>query len=186
VAVVSDETQALRDLGLLLCDRIRYGVGGPKASSGPEAVRLPRMANFIRMSRSEILEITGVVTLRSRNAWNVSETRRRVWSRVFGCVALSYARVGDLLTVAALVRAAAHLGQTGDWLDEAEMYILDQQQPNGSFGLLGSEFTLLQNAVTARHAVLRLTVEVLWALAETDGLCVSSALSRGGSGSDER
>jgi hypothetical protein len=88
-----------------------------------------------------------------------------VWSKIFGGVALSYAGSGDLSVVAALVRAAACSGLDGPWLAEAMVYLLDQQQPAGCFGLLalGTSLTCTEGEIT--EASMRLTVEVLWALA---------------------
>ena len=179
--VATDEMQALRDLGLLLCDRIRSGCGGPRVS-GFGAVRLPNTATFVGLNRSETLELAQIISLSPQFAWRLSTVSKGHWAQVFGGVALSYARLGDLATVAALVRAGAYLGLRGHWLDEAEMYILDQQRPDGSFGLLASELALLQADLVAPYAVLRLTVEVLWALGETGGVAesleVTQALDR--------
>jgi hypothetical protein len=158
----------LKELGLLLCDSIINGSGGLK-SEGLESLILPTTETFIEMSRAELMELARSISLS-----NTSPGQRRAddchWARVFGAVALSYARGGDLSVVAVLVQAAAHLGLRGPWLADAEEYILDQQQADGSFGLLASELASLQNDATVSEALLRLTVECLWALAETTAL----------------
>jgi hypothetical protein len=79
-------------------------------------------------------------------------------------VALSYAGSGDLSVVAALVRAAACLGLDGPWLKEALVYLLDQQQSAGCFGLLALGPSLISTKDEIAEASMRLTVEVLWAL----------------------
>jgi hypothetical protein len=88
-----------------------------------------------------------------------------VWSKILGGVALSYAGSGDLSVAAALVRAAACSGLDGSWLEEAVVYLLDQQQPAGCFGLLALGASLTSTEDELAEASLRLTVEVLWALA---------------------
>ena len=44
--------------------------------------------------------------------------------------------------------------------------MLEQQHPDGYFGLLAPELTLLENEVDKHIAQLRLTIEALWALSE--------------------
>ncbi|MBV7326978.1 hypothetical protein KFU94_01690 [Chloroflexi bacterium TSY] len=169
----TSEMVALRQLGLLLCKRILGNPSGPKCES-LGAVNLPTTAAFVEMSRVEILELAQTISLSGTGPWQDQEARSRHFARTWGAVALSYARVGDLSVVAALVRAAAHLGLGDPWLVDAEEYLLDQQQADGSFGFLASELALLQDDATVPEALLRLTVEILWALAETAALTESS------------
>jgi hypothetical protein len=51
-------------------------------------------------------------------------------------------------------------------LEIAAEYLLDQQQPDGSFGLISEELISVETEEKRQEAVLRITVEVLWALAE--------------------
>jgi hypothetical protein len=91
--------------------------------------------------------------------------QRCSWAELFGGLAASYARSGDVAVVAALVRAAAHLGLADPWLDEAQAYMLDQQAIAGWFGLLSRELARVQADRGSHEDVrLRLTVEVVWAI----------------------
>ena len=163
---------ALQQLGLLLCQHISEG-SCLQIDAGSEPVQLPSPAVFVTMSRDKILALTRSISLSNPSSWNARGMYRHHWTQLFGGVALSYAQEGDLPIVAALVRAASYLGLTGSWLIDAETYMLDQQQPDGHFGLLGAELALLKNDVSASEAMLSLTVEVLWALAETGALAKS-------------
>jgi hypothetical protein len=85
---------------------------------------------------------------------------------MLGGIALSYARDGDLVVVAALLRVSAHVELQGPWLTEALGHLLDQQHSDGSFGLLAPELALSGDPGGQPRVAHRLTVEVLWALAE--------------------
>lgn len=167
VIVLTGELGALRKLGLSLCEQICTD-SGRATTTGSKSVRLPKPATFIGMSRSKILALARAISLSNPKAWRMEDVDRRLWAQVFGGIALSYARVGDLSAVAVLVRAAAHLGLSDPWLTEAETYMLDQQRPDGCFGLIMPELALLQNDILVSDLLLRLTVEVLWALAEAE------------------
>lgn len=56
------------------------------------------------------------------------------------------------------------------WLAEAERYLLDQQTPEGCFGLFARELALVGRGDTPWVAHLNLSVEILWALAEVTAL----------------
>lgn len=156
---------ALRELGLTLCRRIRGGRGGPFVSDAT-ALRLPALADFVKMGRGERLALAQRLSLSDASTWRAGKEQRHLWAKVFGGAALSYAREGDLLVVASLVRAAARLELRGPWLTEAMAYVLDQQHPDGYFGLLAPELALLGGEDDGQEARLRLTVEALWAMSE--------------------
>jgi hypothetical protein len=163
-SVPTEEAASLRQLGILLCERIENGAGGP-VDGGADPVQLPALGTLVHMSRNDVLALCGRISVCPQDTSFREKAHQRHWSQAFGGLALSYARVGDLSVVAALVRAAARLRLVHPWLVEAETYLLDQQQPDGSFGLFASELALFQDA-RAGPIALRLTVEVLWALAE--------------------
>ena len=164
----TSEAKALRSLGLLCCERIRAGIAlCGKGSRAP--VRLPGIAAFIAMERAETLAVCRSIAMASR-ASRRGAMGCEGWKEVFGSVALSYARTGDSSTTAALLRAAAQLGLGHPWLAEAERFLLNQQNPTGSFGLFARELALLGNEGSPDAIYLSLSVEILWALAEVAAL----------------
>ena len=119
------------------------------------------------MDRKEILALTNDISLSSQNTLLNNAVGQKEWAQIFGGIALSFAYFGDISVVAALVRAAASLNLKGTTLLEAQDYLLDQQQPDGTFGLFARELKQLQSETKSTEDVrLRLTVEVLWALAQ--------------------
>jgi len=96
--------------------------------------------------------------------------RQAAWSETFGSVALSYARAGDPSTTAALLRASAQLGLEHQWLVKAERFLLDQQTPEGCFGLFARELQMVRSEEPLWKPHLNFSVEVLWALAEVTAL----------------
>lgn len=162
-ATSSPEAVALQKLGTLLCERITDGVAPPLAGSVP-GIRFPTPEEFVVLPRDDLLRLAQIASVGERGTAH-GRNQMAVWSKIFGGVALSYAGSGDLSVVAAQVRAAACSGLDGPWLAEAVVYLLDQQQPAGCFGLLalGTSLTCTEGEIA--EASLRLTVEVLWALA---------------------
>lgn len=129
----------------------------PDPELDPEPVqRLPQAADLIAMDRDAL-----VVLCRAYPGGGLHDT---LTAAALAYLALSYARSDDLQAVAGLLRLCAK-GEADAWLTaDAWRYVLDQQQPDGSFGLLSAELTILAHtdALTPRLAM---TVEVLWALA---------------------
>ncbi len=156
-----DSARALRDLGLLLCDEVVH----PRIRSmneRQEEQHLPPAAELVQMQRRALLDLMQRVTLGEPGApASVGEGD----ARILGALALSYARDGDVSCVAAIVRAAAHASLRDARFEESVDYLVDQQRLDGSFGLLAPEFAALPGRA-ARDPTKRLTVEVLWALAE--------------------
>jgi hypothetical protein len=162
-ATSSPEAVALQKLGILLCERITDGAAPPLAGSVP-GIRYPKPEKFVVLPRADLLQLAQVASIGKRGAAH-GRNQVVVWSKILGGVALSYAGSGDLSVTAALVRAAACSGLDGSWLEEAVVYVLDQQQPAGCFGLLALGTSLTSTEGEIAEASLRLTVEVLWALA---------------------
>ena len=127
---------------------------------------MPPAWTLVEKERQEIVALAQAVTLSDPSAYRRQLRDRDGWARMLGGIALSHARDGDLVAVAALLRMAAGLDLDGPWLQAALRYLLDQQQPDGSFGLLAPELALSEEPSCQLEVTLRLTVEVLWALAE--------------------
>jgi hypothetical protein len=167
------EAEALRQLGLCFSKHVSGSAGGWQPLAG-DPIALPSLADFVTMDRGHLRTLLERISLVAMSSSRARASYRERWGQCFGGVALSYARMNDASVVAVLVRAAAHLHLRSTWLYEAEEYLLDQQQPEGYFGLLALESALLDKGPAA-EAILRLTVEVLWALAETTTLERSEA-----------
>lgn len=168
--VPAGQAAALRQLGLSLCDRVRSRAGGPAVGTGTGeagAVRLPSPAAFVVLPRADLLVLARSLANADAAAGRMRAGRRRLWAPFFGAVAVSYARLGDTAAVSALVRCAARLGLSAAGLDEAETWLLDQQRRDGGFGLIAAELAAVPDEAARAAVLLRLTVEVLWALAES-------------------
>jgi hypothetical protein len=162
----SRATGSLRNLGLWLCDRIQEPAPGGIMDIAGGSVKLPAPTAIVDMSRREVLSLMQAIALSGPSTYPGRTLDRGTWARILGGTALSYARVGDVVAVASLVRAAARLRLSGPWLTDAQRYLVDQQQPDGSFGLLAPELTVMHETRHRTDLALRLTAEVLWALAE--------------------
>jgi hypothetical protein len=154
---------ALRKLGILLCERISTGLAPPLGGSALD-VKFPNPEDFVVLPRDEVLRLAQIASVSAPGAMR-GRNGRAIWSKILGGLALSYAGTGDLPVAAALVRAGASLRLDGPWLEEALVYLLDQQQSEGCFGLIALGRSLANIEGDTSEALLRLTVEVLWALA---------------------
>ena len=163
------ESKALRRLGLLCCKRILSG-RGLRGSGGSAQLRLPTTTEFVTGGRGKTLAVCRSISLASIRARRMDPNRQAAWSETFGSVALSYARAGDPSTTAALLRASAQLGLKHQWLVEAERFLLDQQTPEGCFGLFARELQMIDSDEPPWMPYLEFSVEVLWALAEVTAL----------------
>jgi hypothetical protein len=162
----STEQRAQRDLGLYFCEQITRPADRSTATRASRCVGLSDILQLVRMPRSEVLEIAQAVSLSNQTSGG-NGIDRTSWGRVISGLAISYAHDGDIVTAAALVRIAAGLGLDGAWFDSGVTFLLDQQQSDGSFGMLAHELALLGDSEGESNVFLRVTVEVLWALAET-------------------
>ncbi|WP_347553106.1 hypothetical protein ABFG93_21245 (plasmid) [Pseudalkalibacillus hwajinpoensis] len=157
---------AMSEIGLWFCERI-YLDKSVLMEDKSRKVNLTSPISLIEMDRKEILALTKDISLSSQNILPDNIEGKQEWAQIFGGIALSFAHYGDISVVAALVRAAASLNLNGTLLLEAQDYLLDQQQPDGTFGLLDREVKQLQSETKSNEDVrLGLTVEVLWALAQ--------------------
>jgi len=163
------EAKALRRLGILCCKRIQSGLG-LQETSGSLPFRLPTIAAFVNMDRTKTLMLCRSISLASVQSRRLALKKRAAWAEMFGGVALSYARIGDPSTTACLLRASAQLQLRHQWLIAAERFLLDQQTPEGCFGLFSRELALIGGGGEPWMANLNFTVEVLWGLAEVMAL----------------
>lgn len=158
------QADALRQVALRLCAGIRDGTRlfGRAAA---DDVALPELPVLVAMSRTEIAALANRITLADTVSPAPDEAGDAERARFLGAFALSHAQTHDLPCVAALLRIGARLELHDPWLAEAQDYLVDQQQPDGRFGLMGAELQTLDNSSTD-EAILRLQVEILWALNE--------------------
>jgi hypothetical protein len=157
----TDAENAHRQLGLQLCDCVETGVFPAIPAAALVSAALPDPTTLVRLDRSAFLEL-------SRNlnpSASIDERKKHALSEL----AVSFARSGDLQVVAAIVRMAAELGIQNDRVSKAQQFLLDHQQPGGSFGLFEPELSALGDGETGLVARLAMTVEVLRALAAIAG-----------------
>jgi len=169
VGAADDETAALRTRGLKLCERVLYGSATPSSETADERrVNLPRPISLITLTRFDLIDAAHrIVSARTHCAWAVAAGQADTWARVLGGLALSYAQSNDLEVVAVLVLLAAHLRLDCPWLKEARSFLLEQQQPSGSFGMLSAESTVFGDDTWVSYMALKLTVAALAALEST-------------------
>jgi hypothetical protein len=153
---------ALRDLGLLLCGGVPTG-WVPPSNGVLVPMELPSLSRVITMDRSKLLSVARCIATAEQDTFDLMSARVD-WAAAIGGLALSYARVGDLCVVAALLQSAAGADLDNSWIREAQIYLLDQQQPSGCFGLISAELALAGGDIVESEVQLRLTVECLWAL----------------------
>jgi len=166
----SQESQSMKRLGIWLCEQIASR-DGRCISVGNGKVELPLMSQFVALHRSELLNVVTKLTVHSGQREPLTTGDRNEWKRLLGAMAVSHAKSGDVVVVAALLRLAARLDLQGKWLSEAKRYLLTQQHSDGSFGMLAAEMEFVGRTKRVNElATLRLTVEVLWALAELAAL----------------
>ena len=164
----NEEVMALRDLGFIFCEAIFTDDStlhllrkSGKSFNYQEGFPL----SLITMERKEILSLASEMSL---TEYLCKVEKNWEWGQIIGGISLSYARYGDIPVVAALVRIAALHQLNSPLLDDAHSYLIDQQEPDGSFGIFARELKLINSRQTDsdEHIKLRLTVEVLWSFAE--------------------
>lgn len=165
-----DVSAALRGLALSLCRAIQTRQQPFCTRADYWSEQLPVAATVIELPRDPLLRLTERLALAPRLADRQTSAVCREWSELLGAVAQSYARVGDLAVVAAIVRTASRLGYAGIGLTDAEAYILDQQHPDGYFGFYDAAVASLSTPIEPAHPRIFLTAQSLWAIAERGAL----------------
>ncbi|WP_242273011.1 hypothetical protein [Bacillus cereus group sp. BfR-BA-01538] len=164
--VSSNKELAQQSIGILFCDQIISPKIEVKKIQA-QTLNLPKSPfSLVTMNKIELLELFQSISISNLEQWKVNHQEREQLGKVLGFLAISYANTEDLSVVAALIRAAAHLNLDNHWLHHALIYLIDQQQPDGCFGFITSELAFQGREGPESSLVLRLTIEVLWALAE--------------------
>ncbi len=158
------QADALRQVALQLCAGIREGTRLFGRTLSDDAT-LPALPLLVTMSRGEMMALANRISLADSLPPAPQEVGDAEQARFLGALALSYAQAHDLPCVSALLRIGTRLSLQDPWLTEARDYLVDQQQPDGRFGLLCAVLRTLDDGA-ADEAMLRLQVEVLWALNE--------------------
>lgn len=153
---------ALQRLGILLCERLLTSCGPPFAKR--KLPLIPQPASIVEMQRGDLLALCRKIGIASPRSVCFDPGIRSSLRAYLGGLALSYAAKGDALLAAAISRAATHLGLKHGWLNHAEKYLLDQQGPDGGFGLVAPEVGILADESDPHELRLILTVEILWTL----------------------
>ncbi|MGA5696086.1 hypothetical protein ACPCHU_15895 [Bacillus bombysepticus] len=158
VLVSNSEDKALREFGLALADQILNSKYDLRIVL--DDIRdVPTPISFVFMEREELLNLVRKMSICNLEKLN----NRKDLAKVINALSFSYGNVGDVEVVAVLTRAVVRLNSDVDYISNITHYLLDQQHPEGCFGLL-LEDIFEKEYLT--NAVLRLTVEVLWALFE--------------------
>ncbi|AMR06557.1 hypothetical protein [Bacillus thuringiensis] len=124
-----------------------------------QKVELPPPYKMILMSLPEFRTFIHTINFCNPETLYVEPSIIRDWSRILEGLTLSYARDRDVLTVAGILRCAIRLKIEDQWLDIGQNFLLDQQQPDGSFGFFKQE--LVDTEIRLRYMS-----ETLWALVE--------------------
>jgi hypothetical protein len=158
LAPENEEQHTYQQLGLALAECAIDNV--PLAAPPAEQVvgRLPNVNALVAMNRAALLELS-----RAYRGSDVALATDEALALAH--LSLSFARTDDLQAVAALLRLAAVAGVAEGLTVDAWSYVIDQQQPDGFFGMLSAELLLLERVEEAVTPRLAMTVEVLWALA---------------------
>ncbi|PFW75846.1 hypothetical protein COL23_13525 [Priestia aryabhattai] len=158
VSVIKGEEVALKKLGLILTDEIINSTYDFKITLD-HYQHIQEPISLVFMERKELLNLVREVALSNIEALK----NKKKLAKVMNALAVSYANVGDLEVVAVLLRTVARLDLNIDYTSDIIDYLLDQQQPDGYFGLLPEGLIEKKEAFSA---ALRLTVEVIWAFYE--------------------
>ncbi|PGU19073.1 hypothetical protein [Bacillus thuringiensis] len=163
----NSELMNLRDIGLMFCEMIFMEKNNKLNSLRSTEISCDYPEDFplslLQMKRNDILLLAMNMSLYKCESILFS---KQEWAQIIGGVSLSYARHGDVPVVAALVRIAAILQLDSSLLADSYSYLLDQQEPDGTFGVFAREWELCSKSEEEEHIKLRLTVEVLWSLVE--------------------
>jgi hypothetical protein len=148
------------DAAPLLCD-----LAGLPVASTP-AIALPEARELVAAPREQIMELCRLITM------TTSAGLRRIEisgpADLLPALAFSYARDWDLELACGLLRACGYLGLAARseclWTMQ---WLLDQQNEDGSFGLLRAEAAHCGHDTANWPSYFERTVHAVWALADT-------------------
>lgn len=166
-----ESSGAMRKLGLLLAKRIEERKPGPLVQDEENNFR-PALFDLLFGKRQELMILLQGGTLYDTSGRDVDSAKKAELRELLAGLAVSYAREGDVSMAATLVRASGQMGFAGPWLDDVVDFLDAQCCPAGAFGLLAIEadqLKLSSEGILDGSALLRTTVEVLWAFAAVFG-----------------
>lgn len=141
----------------LLCDLL-----GLPVPIKPE-IGLPHASELVTAGREQVIEICRLITMATSGG--VRQVEISGPAALLPSLAFSYARDWDLQVSCALVRSSAYLGLSGCseclWTTQ---WILDQQNEDGSFGLLQAEAAYCGHDTDDWRTYFERTVHAMWAL----------------------
>jgi hypothetical protein len=144
----------------LLCD-----LAGLPVASTP-AIALPEARELVTAPREQIMELCRLITMTTSAGLRRIELGGR--ADLLPALAFSYARDWDLELACSLLRASAYLGLSARseclWTTQ---WLLDQQNEDGSFGLLRAEAAHCGHDTADWPSYFERTVHAVWALGDT-------------------
>ncbi|WP_161515201.1 hypothetical protein [Priestia megaterium] len=155
---ISEKEISLHALSMILSTQIKDGKQNLNYIIH-QKVELPPPFKLVLMSLSEFRTFIHTINFCNPEALYLEPLIIGEWSRILEGLALSYARDRDVLTVSGILRCAIRLKIEDGWLNIVQNFLLDQQQPDGSFGFFKPE--LVDTEIRLRYMT-----ETLWALAE--------------------
>lgn len=155
----------LRSLGILLCDSTLSGKLVDLCNDN-KGFTFPEPFIILHMNRIELIKLMKDISLLNSEQIHLKKNERNIWSFIIDALIASYARTGDLEVVAILIRASTRLSLKIKYINEAMNFLLNHQNINGCFGLLGRENIELHGTQKEPFIFLRLTVEVIWTITE--------------------
>lgn len=167
-----ESSEAMRKLGLLLAKRVEERKPGPLVQYEENNFFRPVLFDLVFGKRQELMSLLQGIILDDASGREVDPAREAELRELLAGLAVSYAREGDVSMVAALVRASGQMGFSGPWLDDVVDFLDAQCCPAGAFGLFAIEadqLKLSSEGILDGSALLRTTVEVLWAFAAVFG-----------------
>ncbi|MFY0802053.1 hypothetical protein [Peribacillus frigoritolerans] len=132
----NSEIRNLRDMGLMFCETIFTQNDTLKSLRTTESsYDYPKgfPLSLLQMERNDILSLAMNMSF-SKSKFKLSSKQQKEWAQIIGGISLSYARYGDVPVVAALVRIAKLLEFDNSLLVDAHSFLMDQQEPDGTFG----------------------------------------------------
>jgi len=163
-APLAEESRPILAVANLVCNlgvRLHITV----QSTGRKRVSIPPPADLIRMTRRTLLRRMVEAFTAVAIAWPCSDPAESAMT--LGALACSYAHDSDLTAVAMILRVAARLRVPHELLDQACLFLLDQQRADGAFGLVpGHAGPAVETEQLSAHinAQMRALVDILSAV----------------------
>ncbi len=165
----SDQEKALIQLGLQASRQI---INGEKYTDSYSnlILELPDSFDLITIPRDELLKFAKQAKY-SKFSW-VSDVTKYNFAKTLAGLALSYANEDDLEMVATLYSIVARCEFTHQWLFYLQQYLLNQQEPDGSFGIFVTPHSRDEIKKSTKLVSLSFTILVLTAFSEAPELLI--------------